>query len=249
MNFEPADPPLLDPFILERFTEEEIRKQEQTLRHKYVLKKLADFLPKQNNSVKDNNVKQQVQDLFPDSVNTHISKQITSQLSNQLSNFPLFPYPAGLFPPNVHVQNNPAPFSFQSKDSPAPFSFQSRDTLPLLAMSQQSQVANIRPPSPPSPHRQTNVIKPRATKRFTYSQSAVLEEFFQKYGSARIVDRIALAQKLGLYKNDVIGWFQSRRRKERRATSGGSTYSQATVDQNNFAQNGNIAQICSSGVR
>ena len=293
MNFEPADPPLLDPFILERFTEEEIRKQEQTLRHKYVLKKLADFLPKQNNSVKDNNVKQQIQDLFPDSVNTHISKQITSQLSNQLSNFPLFPYPAGLFPPNVHVQNTPAPFSFQSKDSPvpfnfqskdsqvpfsfhskdspvpfnfqpkdsqvpfsfqskdspAPFSFQSRDTLPLLSMSQQSQVANIRPPSPPSPHRQTNVIKPRATKRFTYSQSAVLEEFFQKYGSARIVDRIALAQKLGLYKNDVIGWFQSRRRKERRATSGGSTYSQATVDQNNFAQNGNIAQICSSGVR
>ena len=293
MNFEPADPPLLDPFILERFTEEEIRKQEQTLRHKYVLKKLADFLPKQNNSVKDNNVKQQVQDLFPDSVNTHISKQITSQLSNQLSNFPLFPYPAGLFPPNVHVQNTPAPFSFQSKDSPvpfsfqskdspvpfnfqskdspvpfsfqskdsqvpfsfqskdspAPFSFQSRDTLPLLSMSQQSQVANIRPASPPSPHRQTNVIKPRATKRFTYSQSAVLEEFFQKYGSARIVDRIALAQKLGLYKNDVIGWFQSRRRKERRATSGGSTYSQATVDQNNFAQNGNIAQICSSGVR
>ena len=63
------------------------------------------------------------------------------------------------------------------------------------------------------------------------------------------MDRIALAQKLGLYKNDVIGWFQSRRRKERRATSGGSTYSQATVDQNNFAQNGNIAQICSSGVR
>ncbi|XP_063677060.1 uncharacterized protein LOC134813300 [Bolinopsis microptera] len=282
MNFEPADPPLLDPFILERFTEEEIRKQEQTLRHKYVLKKLADFLPKQNNSVKENNVKQQVQDLIQDSVNSHISNQLTSQLSNQLSNFPLFPYPAGLFPPNVHVQNSPAPFSFQSKDSPvpfsfqskdypapfsfqskdspapfsfqskdspAPFSFQSRETLPLLSMSQQSQVTNIRPPSPPSPHRQANVIKPRATKRFTYSQSAVLEEFFQKYGSARIVDRIALAQKLGLYKNDVIGWFQSRRRKERRATSGGSTYSQATVDQNNFAQNGNIAQICSSGVR
>lgn len=221
MNFEPADPPLLDPFILERFTEEEIKKQEQTLRHQYVLKKLAEFLPSKDK------LKESPQPNSSEIINSHISSQLSS----------MFSYQSSTFAPNVHVQHTPS------------YSYQTLETLPLL-----SQLPTIKPASPTEPRRilpaepprQTNVIKPRATKRFTYSQSAVLEEFFQKYGSARIVDRIALAQKLGLYKNDVIGWFQSRRRKERRATSGSNTL---TVSQNSLGQGSNNVHIFSSGVR
>ena len=227
MNFEPADPPLLDPDILERFTEEEIKKQEQTLRHKYVLKKLADFLPKQSPSVKQTVA--QPQEMCPDAVT------INAHISNQLSKSSIFPFPAARFPPNVHVQNSTAPFSFMPRDTSRPL------------LSPPSHVTSLKPPSPSD--RPTNVVKPRATKRFTYSQSVVLEEFFQKYGSARIVDRIALAQKLGLYKNDVIGWFQSRRRKERRATTGSTNSYSSPGDQNSFVQNSNNVHIFSSGVR
>ena len=236
MNFEPADPPLLDPFILERFTEEEIKKQEQNLRHQYVLKKLAEFLPSKDK-------KESPRPTSTDIINSHINSQLSSMLS----------YHTSSFSPNVHVQHTPT-YNFQSRDTSPLMSrdtVMSRDTLPLLSP---THVPTIKPVSPTEPrrilpaepHRNTNVIKPRATKRFTYSQSAVLEEFFQKYGSARIVDRIALAQKLGLYKNDVIGWFQSRRRKERRATSGANSL---TASQNSLVQGSNNVHIFSSGVR
>ena len=224
MNFEPADPPLLDPYILEQFTEEEIQKKDQAMRHKYVLKKLADFIPSKNKKKNQPFLKS----AFSPNISQHKQSQMCPAPSQELplkikSSTSILQH--NIFPPSPtshpNTRRNLSSLSSLSSTEPvsslqsaynSPLSLHSHDVKSISGVN--SSCNNVKSNGNGGVN---SVTRPRATKRFSYLQSVVLEEFFQKYGSARIADRVALAQQLGLYKNDVIGWFQSRRRKERRA--------------------------------
>lgn len=274
MNFEPADPPLLDPYILEQFSEDEIRKEDQNMRHKYVLKKLADFIPTKH---KHKNQASSKSAFSPNVKVTHSSSvsdscapcqglplKIISATSILRSDIyrPLITNPphstTSILRSDISrpLISNPPHSTSHGAISP-PSLPKPEPELPGLQIQQQQQQL---PCSSPTLLNSSGVtvgnplIKPRATKRFTYFQSVVLEEFFQKYGSARIVDRVALAQQLGLYKNDVIGWFQSRRRKERRALSLNDTTTEQINGQIGALNSAGLSaanhiSICASGVR
>ena len=159
LTFEPANPPLLDPFLLQYFSLEDMEKELRKIQHMAVLKRLADFIPNR-----------------PSTVIHH--RPVSVSPPPVVS--PLPTTPDSILPIVNWTFHNSSNTNFHNTNT---------------------GVQNIN----------------RRMKRFTPAQTSILEEFYQKYGSARICDRHELAKRLGLYKNDVIGWFQSRRRKDRRA--------------------------------
>jgi len=150
MNFEPCNPPLLDPFITEQFDREQSRKQAQSLRHNFVLQRLSHFLP--NKHKPDRNM------FDPSKYNTHI-------------NTPTIPI---LY-----------------------------DSTPVTPDHQFTPVLTI-----PTPK--------RAKRQFTYSQSVALNDFYEKHGVSNMICRVALANELGLDRNDVLNWFQARKRRDKK---------------------------------
>ena len=179
MNFEPCDPPLLDPFILEQFpqvglftmpassyiadnSENLLKGHLEFIKHKYVRQKLAESLEQRHCS------------------KTHRLGllDLLSKEGKDISNFAGLDQELGSLIPNDtnKSNNNNADHTINNQKG----------------------------------------SKVKATKRFTYAQSVILEEFFQRYGSGKVADRVRLAECLGIYRNDVMMWFQSRRRKQRR---------------------------------
>lgn len=146
MNFEPCNPPLLDPFITEQFDREQSRKQAQSLRHNFVLQRLSHFLP--NKHKPDRNM------FDPSKYNTHINTPTIQTLY---------------------------------------------DSTPIMSDNLQF----------------TQATPKRVKKQFTYSQSVALNDFYEKHGVSNMICRVALASELGLDRNDVLNWFQARKRRDK----------------------------------